>query len=105
MSRPSVFTDTQTPGDAGRTANITDLLIDKYNDPGEETLPITRKTKPGGRMSRISQKKSWRKIEHGVNQLPLKQREKRAMTRMHRYQSYVIDAADIPLTDAHLKSS
>ncbi len=42
-----------------------DLLIDKYNDPGEENMPITRKTKPG-RMARISAEEVIEKIELGL---------------------------------------
>jgi heptosyltransferase I len=47
-----------------------DLLIDKYNDPGEENLPITRKTKPG-RMARISAEEVIEKIEFGLKAYPL----------------------------------
>jgi heptosyltransferase I len=46
-----------------------DLLIDKYNDPGEENLPITRKTKPG-RMKRISPEDVIQKIELGLKKYP-----------------------------------
>lgn len=46
-----------------------DLLIDKYNDPGEENMPITRKTKPG-RMARISAEEVIEKIEFGLKAYP-----------------------------------
>lgn len=46
-----------------------DLLIDKYNDPGEENMPITRKTKPG-RMARISPEEVIEKIEIGLQKYP-----------------------------------
>ncbi|MBC2714645.1 MAG: glycosyltransferase family 9 protein [Desulfobacteraceae bacterium] len=46
-----------------------DLLIDKYNDPGEENMPITRKTKPG-RMARISPEEVIEKIELGLERYP-----------------------------------
>jgi heptosyltransferase I len=46
-----------------------DLLIDKYNDPGEENMPITRKTKPG-RMARISAEEVIEKIKFGLKAYP-----------------------------------
>jgi len=48
-----------------------DLLIDKYNDPGEKNMPITRKIKPG-RMARISSKEVIEKIELGLKTYPAK---------------------------------
>lgn len=46
-----------------------DLLIDKYNDPGAENTPITRKTKPG-RMDRISAEAVIEKINLGLKRYP-----------------------------------
>ena len=46
-----------------------DLLIDKYNDPGEENMPITRKTKPG-RMAQISAEEVIEKIKFGLKAYP-----------------------------------
>ena len=46
-----------------------DLLIDKYNESGEEHLPITRKTKPG-RMSHISPEEVMEKIELALTNYP-----------------------------------
>ncbi|MFP4452245.1 MAG: glycosyltransferase family 9 protein [Desulfobacterales bacterium] len=42
-----------------------DLLIDRYNDPGEENAQITRKTKPG-RMEKIQPDEVIEKIEYGL---------------------------------------
>ncbi len=42
-----------------------DLLIDRYNDPGEENAPITRKTRPG-RMNTIQPEDVIEKIEYGL---------------------------------------
>ncbi|MFO7774689.1 MAG: glycosyltransferase family 9 protein [Candidatus Hydrogenedentota bacterium] len=42
-----------------------DLLIDHYNDPGEEDAPITRKTRPG-RMETIQPREVIEKIEYGL---------------------------------------
>lgn len=42
-----------------------DLLIDKYNEPGEENTPITHKTKPG-RMQLITSDEVIEKIELGL---------------------------------------
>ena len=46
-----------------------DLLIDKYNDPGAENTPITRKTK-SGRMDRISAEEVIEKINLGLKRYP-----------------------------------
>lgn len=53
------------PGRCGPYRKFHDLLIDKYNDPGEENLPITRKTKPG-RMECITGAEVIEKIELGL---------------------------------------
>jgi heptosyltransferase I len=47
-----------------------DLLIDKYNDPGEENAPITRKTRPG-RMQLITPAEVIAKIELGLKNYPI----------------------------------
>ncbi len=46
-----------------------DLLINKYNDPGEAHLPVTRKTKPG-RMTWISAEEVIEKIELALEKYP-----------------------------------
>lgn len=46
-----------------------DLLIDHYNDPGEEDTPITRKTRPG-RMETIRPETVIEKIELGLSAHP-----------------------------------
>lgn len=48
-----------------------DLLIDHYNDPGEENAPVTRKTKPG-RMETIQPQEVIEKIEYGLSRYPEK---------------------------------
>ena len=53
------------PRRCGPYKKFQDLLIDKYNDPGEENAPITRKTKPG-RMQRITVDEVIEKIELGL---------------------------------------
>jgi len=53
------------PRRCGPYKKFHDLLIDKYNDPGEESAPITRKTKPG-RMERITENEVIDKIERGL---------------------------------------
>jgi len=58
------------PRRCGPYRKYQDLLIDKYNDPGEENMPITRKTKPG-RMNRISAEEVIEKIKLGLNRYPL----------------------------------
>ena len=58
------------PRRCGPYRKFHDLLIDKYNDPGEENMPITRKTKPG-RMARISPKEVIEKIELGLERYPI----------------------------------
>lgn len=53
------------PRRCGPYKKFHDLLIDKYNNPGEENAPITRKTKPG-RMQRITVDEVIEKIELGL---------------------------------------
>ncbi|MFP3980649.1 MAG: glycosyltransferase family 9 protein [Desulfobacterales bacterium] len=48
-----------------------DLLVDHYNDPGEEDAPVTRKTKPG-RMETIQPQEVIEKIEYGLSRYPEK---------------------------------
>lgn len=50
-----------------------DLLIDHYNDPGEENAPVTRKTKPG-RTETIKPEKVIEKIEYGLKKYPAGQK-------------------------------
>lgn len=52
-----------------------DLLIDKFNDPGEEHLPITRETKPG-RMAGISAEEVIEKIKLALKKYPTHERKK-----------------------------
>jgi heptosyltransferase I len=56
------FTDPRRCGPYGK---FQDLLIDKYNDPGEENARITRITRPG-RMARITPEMVIEKIKHGM---------------------------------------
>ncbi len=46
-----------------------DLLVDHYNDPGEENAPVTRKTRPG-RMETIFPDEVIEKIEYGLARYP-----------------------------------
>jgi heptosyltransferase I len=55
------------PKRCGPYKKFHDLLVDKYNDPGEENAPITRKTKPG-RMAAITVAEVIEKIERGLEQ-------------------------------------
>ena len=57
------------PKRCGPYRRFPDLLIDKYNDPGEENAPITRKTRPG-RMRKISVAEVIEKIEYGLARYP-----------------------------------
>ncbi|RJP89129.1 MAG: lipopolysaccharide heptosyltransferase family protein [Desulfobacteraceae bacterium] len=60
------FTD---PRRCGPYRKYHDLLIDMYNDPGQEDAPITRITRPG-RMARITPEAVIEKIEHGLKAYP-----------------------------------
>ena len=62
------FTD---PRRSGPSQKYQDLLIDRYNDPGEENAPITRITRPG-RMARITPDAVIEKIEQGLKTYPAK---------------------------------
>jgi heptosyltransferase I len=64
------FTDPRRCGPYGK---FQDLLIDKYNDPGEENAPITRITRPG-RMARITPEMVIEKIKQGLKAYPEKTR-------------------------------
>ncbi len=63
------------PRRCGPYRKFHDLLIDVYTDPGEETDPITRKTKPG-RMARITPEMVIEKIERGLSIYPAKPTDK-----------------------------
>lgn len=54
------------PRRCGPYKKFHDLLIDKYNDPGEENAPVTRKTKTG-RMKCITVEEVIEKIELGLS--------------------------------------
>jgi heptosyltransferase I len=53
------------PRRCGPYRKYQDLLIDKYNEPGEETAPITRETRPG-RMKLIMPDEVIEKINYGL---------------------------------------
>ena len=59
------------PRRCGPYRKFHDLLIDAYTDPGEESAPITRRTKPG-RMARITPEMVIEKIERGLLTYPAK---------------------------------
>ena len=58
------------PSRCGPYRKYHDLLIDKFNDPGDEGTPVTRKTKPG-RMECISAGEVIEKINLGLNKYPV----------------------------------
>lgn len=58
------------PRRCGPYRKYQDLLIDKYNDPGEENAPVTRKTRPG-RMQLISPDMVIHKIKLGLKNYPV----------------------------------
>jgi heptosyltransferase I len=58
------------PRRCGPYRKYQELLIDKYNDPGEENAPITRKTRPG-RMQMITPDEVIGKIELGLKNYPV----------------------------------
>lgn len=51
-----------------------DLLIDRFNEPGDANAPVTRKTKPG-RMARISAEDVMEKIRLGLETYPAPEKE------------------------------
>lgn len=53
------------PRRCGPYRKFHDLLIDKFNEPGKENAPVTRRTKPG-RMERITEAEVIGKIEQGI---------------------------------------
>ncbi len=59
------------PKRCGPYIKYNDLLIDKYNEPDEESMPITRKTK-SGRMGLISPELVIEKIKLGLKSYPPK---------------------------------
>lgn len=63
------------PRRCGPYRKFHDLLIDTYTDPGEESAPITRRTKPG-RMERITPEMVIQKIEQGLLTYPAKSMDK-----------------------------
>jgi len=63
------------PRRCGPYNKFLDLLIDKYNDPGEENAPINRSTR-AGRMPSITAEEVIEKIELGLNRYPRKHRYK-----------------------------
>jgi heptosyltransferase I len=69
LGRPTVglygFTDPRRTGPYG----FRDLLIDRYNDPGEEDAPITRRTRPG-RMETITADQVFDKIRLALERYP-----------------------------------
>jgi heptosyltransferase I len=58
------------PRRCGPYRKYNELLIDKYNDPGEENAPITRETRPG-RMQLILPEEVIAKIELGLKNYPV----------------------------------
>lgn len=57
------------PRRCGPYRRFHDLLIDRYNDPGEESRPVSRQTKPG-RMAQISPEDVMAKIRLGLQNYP-----------------------------------
>lgn len=57
------------PRRCGPYRKYLDLLIDKYNDPGEENAPITRETRPS-RMKLITPDEVIEKIKYGLEKYP-----------------------------------
>jgi heptosyltransferase I len=58
------------PRRCGPYKRFQELLIDKYNESGDELLPISRKTK-SGKMALITPQEVIRKIELALEQYPI----------------------------------